>query len=167
MGLTVRSPQERFKEHCMADSYLGNAIRKHGHHCFTVETIDQASNHQELTEKEIYWIHKLGTFGENGYNQTIGGDGASTQKVLDIKLNDRQKRFVEFVNRENKRELDVNDKDELATFTVLNLVQVYLLSRFERDKRRSAELIYKLKPQYKETIFKLQVFTPEEVVEWL
>lgn len=167
VGLTTRSLEKRFKEHCVAETYLGNAIRKHGEHSFNIGIIDQADNHQELTEKEIHWIHKLGTFGEKGYNQTIGGDGASTQKILDIKLNNRQKGFVEFVNRENKRQLDVNDKNELATFTVLNLMQVYLLCRFEKDKKRSAELIYDLKPQYKESIFKLRVFTPEEVAEWL
>lgn len=28
-----------------------------------------------LSDRETYWIEKLGTYGSNGYNATKGGDG--------------------------------------------------------------------------------------------
>ena len=38
-----------------------------------------------LSDREIYWIEKLGTYGHNGYNATKGGDGKTLydhEKIL-------------------------------------------------------------------------------------
>lgn len=167
VGLTTRSIERRFKEHYMADSYLGYAIRKHGQENFTVETLDHASSHGELAEKEIYWIHKLGTFGEKGYNQTIGGDGIVLNKRLEVVLNKRQKEFCDLITEENNKFLDINDKTSMVISIITNIAKIFLIADNENLKRRASELIYELKPEYKKVIFKLKLFTPEEVVDWL
>ena len=49
------------------------AIRKYGIESFSFEVLEQCDENQ-LNEREIYWIQKLGTY-YNGYNATLGGDG--------------------------------------------------------------------------------------------
>lgn len=83
VGITTRSMQSRFLQHCQ-DAYskktkkyaIHNAILKYGKENFIIEQIDIAINKDELIQKEIYWIEKLGTFGKE-YNLTKGGDGNS------------------------------------------------------------------------------------------
>lgn len=96
VGITGRSLQQRFAEHCKADSYIGKAIRKHGVENFMIKEIDEAETKQDLREKEMMWIEKLGTFGR-GYNLTIGGDGVSTLQKLNLELTDKQSKFLRFV----------------------------------------------------------------------
>ena len=68
--------QNRFKQHTKADSYIGKAIRKHGIEHFRIEVIDIAETKEEVMRKEIYWIDYYDSY-KNGYNLTIGGEGAS------------------------------------------------------------------------------------------
>lgn len=69
IGLTVRTIQERFKEHCIADSLIGNAIREYGVENFSVNTIEEIDNIDMLAEREIYWIETLKPL----YNVSKGG----------------------------------------------------------------------------------------------
>lgn len=50
---------------------------------------------------------------------------------------------------------------------ITNIAKIFLIADNENLKRRASELIYELKPEYKKVIFKLKLFTPEEVVDWL
>lgn len=80
IGKTQFSVQKRFAEHC-SDAFkernehrpLYSAIKKYGIESFVVETIEETNN---ANEREKYWIEYYGSF-KNGYNATIGGDGAS------------------------------------------------------------------------------------------
>ena len=73
--------EERWNKHCWnaangEKSKLYTAILKYGPGSFVVETVCEVnSNEDNLLQIEIceIWIHK--SFGENGYNLTIGGDG--------------------------------------------------------------------------------------------
>jgi group I intron endonuclease len=79
--------EDRWKAHVHAASkgsklYLSNAIRKYGPDAFRVEVIHQAKTKDELDAMETFFIvlhqsHKP----ENGYNMTLGGDGASPGKL--------------------------------------------------------------------------------------
>lgn len=64
----------------------GNLIRKDvkdfGKNNFKVEFICSALNKQELNKAEIEWIKKLNCVFPNGYNLSLGGDGASWGHVV-------------------------------------------------------------------------------------
>ena len=74
------NPQKRWKEH-LSDSQnpkrnhraLYRAINKYGVNNFTFEIIEETDNPEE---REIYYIAQYNTY-HCGYNETLGGDGAS------------------------------------------------------------------------------------------
>lgn len=82
IGKTTLTIQERFKEHCYASQHrkmdypLYRAMRIYGIENFQISEIEKVDN-DNLSEREIYWINELGTYGSQGYNATKGGDGVS------------------------------------------------------------------------------------------
>lgn len=74
VGLTVVDVLKRFQQHSRADSYIGNVIRKHGKEAFELSVIDTADTYLELAQKERKWIEYHKSFGEGGYNLSIGGE---------------------------------------------------------------------------------------------
>lgn len=81
VGKTVKNNiQERWKEHLKdykksrcEKRPLYDAMNKYGPENFSIKALEECSL-EELNNKEIYWIEKLGSF-KYGYNATIGGDG--------------------------------------------------------------------------------------------
>ena len=81
VGKTVKNNiQERWKEHLKdykkprcEKRPLYDAMNKYGSENFSIKELEECSL-EELNDKEIYWIEKLGSF-KYGYNATIGGDG--------------------------------------------------------------------------------------------
>ncbi|QHE52779.1 HNH endonuclease [Pontibacillus sp. HMF3514] len=67
-------------------------------------------------------------------------------------LSERQKKFIEYVNKENRKEIDVNDGEKMFKYIVLNLFQLYLLSTKESDKMQVAWNIHSIKPHLKDNI---------------
>ena len=72
---------DRWKRHIyMAKSHgkdskgqvLYKAMARYGIENFTIECLQECTA-DELNNLERFWIAKLGTFGENGYNMTVGG----------------------------------------------------------------------------------------------
>lgn len=55
---------------------LYRSIRKYGTDKFTIEQIDTAESQDELDEKEIHHVARLGAYG-SGYNLTVGGGGCA------------------------------------------------------------------------------------------
>lgn len=82
VGITSRTVHQRWKVHCR-DARKGQgfllhaAIRKHGEDRFSIRTLNEASSWAEACELERSAITEHGTFGEGGYNLTIGGDGTA------------------------------------------------------------------------------------------
>lgn len=82
VGKTTQSIEERFKQHCR-DSRKGkyknrplyDAMNKYGIENFKIECLEKVEDSSILSEREIYWIHELNSYGSNGYNATEGGDG--------------------------------------------------------------------------------------------
>ena len=82
VGKTTQSIEERFKKH-ISDSTkdkcekrpLYDAFNKYGVENFIIEELEQVEDSKLLTEREIYWIQELQTYGNTGYNATKGGDG--------------------------------------------------------------------------------------------
>lgn len=82
IGKTTNNIQQRFKEHCKDSRTercekrpLYDAMNKYGIENFKIEEIEYVEDDSKLSEREIYWIHELQTFVNNGYNATKGGDG--------------------------------------------------------------------------------------------
>lgn len=83
VGKTVNTIDKRFKEHCKDSQKercekrpLYDAFRKYGIENFKIEELEYLEDDSKLSEREIYWINELQTYGHNGYNATKGGDGA-------------------------------------------------------------------------------------------
>lgn len=82
VGKTTNSITERFKEH-YSDSKrercekrpLYDAMNKYGVENFIVEELEVVEDDNLLSEREIFWIQELQTYGSKGYNATKGGDG--------------------------------------------------------------------------------------------
>ena len=83
VGKTTQSIEERFKEHCKDSQRircekrpLYDAMNKYGIENFIIECLEEIEDESTLSDREIYWINELGTYGKNGYNATKGVDGA-------------------------------------------------------------------------------------------
>ena len=70
------------------DTKFYRAVRKYGRNNFFIETIDSATNQDELDDKEIYWINYYNAI-EDGYNSKAtkgkcGGDTLSNHPNKEI-----------------------------------------------------------------------------------
>lgn len=92
IGKTQRTVEERWKEHCKQSGCrrLSRSIKVHGKENFKVEEIYVAFDIQSLNDMEIHFISTINTISPNGYNLTIGGEGAvfcdESRKLLSDKL---------------------------------------------------------------------------------
>lgn len=82
VGKTTTTIEERWREH-RKDSQkkscskrpLYDAFNKYGIENFEIEELEYVEDDNLLSDKEIYWIKELGTYGSKGYNASKGGDG--------------------------------------------------------------------------------------------
>lgn len=81
VGKTITTIEERFQEHYTESQKtrhknrpLYKAFNKYGIDNFIVGCIEEVEN-DKLSDREIFWIEVLNTYGKNGYNATKGGDG--------------------------------------------------------------------------------------------
>ena len=82
VGKTTQTIEQRFKEHCRdsrKEVYkkrpLYDAMRKYGVENFKVEQLEEVLVDDNLSDREVFWIKELQSYGHNGYNATEGGDG--------------------------------------------------------------------------------------------
>lgn len=94
IGKTLRTIKQRWKEH-ISDAYyehdrafrthFHSAIRKYGEEHFNIQILEEVDK-EFLSEREQFWINKYNSY-EEGYNSTIGGEGAikyDYQQFLDL-----------------------------------------------------------------------------------
>jgi len=87
MGQTICSFEKRMREHknpksrCTA---VRNAIQKYGDE-MKYEIIEEDVPHEQLDDREIYWIKELNSLRPNGYNLNSGGNAKHiiTQEAKD------------------------------------------------------------------------------------
>jgi hypothetical protein len=127
--------------------------------------LDVATSHKELCDLEVYYVEKYDAF-RNGYNQTIGGDGVIKDIYLNVSLSRKQKQFVEFVAKENEKEINVDNDNEMIRSCLLNIVQCYLVCDSKVDKRKSAKMILRMKPAFLGKILELNLFSVDELRRW-
>lgn len=80
VGQTRRTIDQRWQQH-ISDSKKSNAViyramRKYGVQHFSISEIEECPD-EELNDREIYWIDYYNSY-YNGYNSTLGGQGAQT-----------------------------------------------------------------------------------------
>lgn len=93
VGRTVHTLDERWKGHVGSairednGMMIARAIKKYGFDSFDREVIEECTDNQ-VVDREMYWIEKLGTHVTNGgYNLTLGGDGG----ILGHRFSDESK----------------------------------------------------------------------------
>ena len=81
IGKTCDTIEERMKEHCRdylkpseEKRPLYNAMQKYGIEHFQIQQLEECDN-AVINEREQYWIKIYNSY-HNGYNATLGGDGA-------------------------------------------------------------------------------------------
>lgn len=90
VGKTTTTIEQRFKEHCRGSKKqyknrpLYDAFNKYGIENFKIECLEEIEDESILSDREIYWINELGTYGKGGYNATKGGDGSSIYDPKDF-----------------------------------------------------------------------------------
>lgn len=76
IGQTKRSLEKRLQEHIRNKrTPISKALRSVGSSGFIVTVIDHAHSHDELDEKERFWIKYYDCVVPNGYNICEGGEG--------------------------------------------------------------------------------------------
>ena len=91
-------------KHCcekIENSYFGSgvairrAIKKYGKDSFKKEIVCFCESEAELNEREIFWIERLGSFGD-GYNMTKGGEGCLGRKPSKSEIDKARRSRIEF-----------------------------------------------------------------------
>ena len=95
IGQTISSINQRWKEHKnkafygkinpRVDNHFYKAIRKYGIEHFHIKEIEYIENHALLSEREQFWIKYYNSY-EDGYNSTIGGEGAQKYDYQEFKI---------------------------------------------------------------------------------
>lgn len=105
------------------DNPLYRAIKKYGLENFDVTIIEvlEASDDlkSKLDEKEVYYINKYNSYGKNGYNQTLGGDGG----ILGYKFTEEQK---EHVSRNSTKVAEEKSKRVYMYNIKTNYIQMWI-----------------------------------------
>lgn len=94
IGQTIRTVEERFKEHCRTKCSQGElnmlikkAIKKYGAENFKITELEKCKE-EELDDREIYYIDLYNSY-HNGYNMTKGGKSGAKP----LKLSKEQQSF--------------------------------------------------------------------------
>lgn len=125
VGQTTLTLVNRWKLHlksaldCFSMGALHCAIRKYGVEAFAVEQIDAAESQDELNEKEIHHVARLGTYG-GGYNLTPGGrqtefseetrqkmSRAATQRIASEKTRQKMSESARNISEETRQKMSI------------------------------------------------------------
>ena len=152
VGITTRTIEQRFSEHCKADSGIGKAIRKYGKDNFTVHEIDKADTWAELCEKEIHYISEYGTY-KNGYNQTIGGDGVLTTVDERYILTLEDRTALGKINKAKEK----LPKEKIATpiEVLVYYLELLFTCEYASERKDVAKGVKKFSVHHKEAFFRL------------
>ena len=112
IGKTYRLNKRKYEhKHREVNTYFHNALKKYGFENFKYEVIAQTDNDKTLNFLERYYIRKFNSFGENGYNLTLGGEGTLGKHLTEEqkkKVSEAQKGKV--VTDETKMKMSLSGK---------------------------------------------------------
>ena len=112
IGQTKNRVEDRKRDHILAahkgvKSPLCAAIRKYGEENFKFEVIATAASEQELNDLEVILIAEHKSYirdpGSNGYNQTRGGKGWSSDVVKEMAKTRNCEKYSEAASKRVKK----------------------------------------------------------------
>jgi len=133
IGQTIQTLEKRWKRHTSNYTKKRNAmaitgaISKYGKDNFKIEKIDEASNIDELNEKEIFFIKEYKSLYPIGYNLTHGG--------LNCKMSEETKKKIGDSNRGKK----------VSPETIQRLRESHLGYKVKEETKKKLSEINKLK----------------------
>lgn len=154
IGKTEYSIEKRFREHC-TDAYRENtqnrplyqAIKKYGASNFSIEILEETDKPEE---REIYWIKEKNTYGSNGYNATLGGDG---KKYIDHEqVIEEYKKIGVIIDVANK--LNIH-RDTVRNILVANNINIVSSSEIIKEKYAISVDMFDLSNNYIQTFISL------------
>jgi group I intron endonuclease len=112
IGKTVQKLYKRISKHYYdafvnnSQTYFHKSIRKYGKENFKWEIIEECSNSYYLDLAEEWYIKTFNSIAPNGYNLTLGGDGASygdlNPQRIDPKYGERNPFYGKKHSKESK-----------------------------------------------------------------
>ena len=115
IGLTGWGYEERWLRHKSAsrlgvETYLYNAVRKHGEENFSIELIEQTETIEQAKEREKFWIHQFNSIDRDlGYNIKDGGEGNELPEETKQKISKtNRQRFID--NPELRQRISIQKK---------------------------------------------------------
>lgn len=136
VGKTIKSIQERFKEHCEnyrtssnKNMYIHNAIKQYGKENFKVELLDCVDD-KDWKYWETFYIEKYNTYyKDGGYNLTHGGDDNPMDNEVVRKRQYDATHTKEFI--ELQRKLSIGKKHTLESRKKMGVIQREVQNRPE------------------------------------
>lgn len=88
VGQTIFCVETRWKSHIStpSNSAIHQAITKYGKDNFTFTELCCAKTEKDLNELEEYFIKLFNSYGNTGYNMTLGGDASSGKFTDEVRL---------------------------------------------------------------------------------
>jgi group I intron endonuclease len=89
IGQTTTTLKERFYRHCTyneAQMLISRAIKKHGSENFSIESIYECDNIDELNRMEEFYISHFNSLTPNGYNILRGGNNRTMREETKRKI---------------------------------------------------------------------------------
>ena len=151
VGKTNWTIEKRFKEH-ISDSKrqrcekrpLYVAMNKYGIEHFSIKQLEECQE-SVVNEREQYWIQKLNTYGNTGYNATLGGDSKHYYNYEQI-----AQKYLELQN--NKKTAEFFHCDTDTVLVACKQCGVKTLTSAEVNKKHSSMRVAQLNVHTKQTI---------------
>lgn len=133
---------------------LYDAMRKYGVENFKIELVEEVPI-ENLSEQERYWIQFYDSYGKNGYNATLGGDGKQLYDYEAIVKNFKQ----------GKLQKELAEEFECSIDTISKAISLANLDPFLNANTKSLKPIARLD---KKTNKILQSYTSrKEAAQWI
>lgn len=141
IGQTRRTIEFRWKQHVKdskkLDYSLYRSMRKYGVDNFIISQLefielkDKYELCKLLDEREIYWVSVFNSYGENGYNMTIGGQDNAPNKFL-------EKGIIQYsINGiEERRYLSISEGGEITGFSMSDIIACCKKTKIRRVQNK-------------------------------
>lgn len=164
IGFDSKYPN-RMRQHLMNSFYSNQqqyntifhrSIRKYGKEMFEWEALYQSKDRNHtLKIMEPYFIKEYNSFGERGYNMTLGGEGIGYKPTEETKQKIREARAKQIITEEHKIKIGNAHRGIKRSKETCNNISNALKGKIPSIECRQAALIHNLgKKQTQESIAK-------------
>jgi len=131
-------PSDKTKNYMGSGVKLRLAFKKYGIEFFTKEILEDNLTKEIICEREKYWIKKLNTKSNFGYNLTDGGEGLlnSTEEIRK-KISEKNKKFIGSLNSRYGAKLTEEHKEILRQFNLGKKLSEEVKKKISNSKKGS------------------------------